>query len=217
MINGDIKWFNKNIQGYLGFKDIYYLSLFSYSRKRHIQLAKLPVCRVTHIALIYLLFDIYHVQARCFLGTCCVLNPLQRLSYCICTCSLWLCMRPRPIELPRPFDFQDRPPTSKISKTSLVTTAYANYCGPFLPNPLCQFSMWEETGVPGENPQRPAERWVLFFSHEDWVEPAASEVKGNSANHLATEAPIKRPKAILLNSTKYPQVKKVLNFSGDKH
>jgi hypothetical protein len=46
---------------------------------------------------------------------------------------------------------------------------------------------------------------------------AASEVKGNSANHLATEAPIKRPKAILLNSTKYPQVKKVLNFSGDKH
>ena len=53
------------------FKDIYYLSLFSYSRKRHIQLAKLPVCRVTHIALIYLLFDIYHVQARCFLGTCC--------------------------------------------------------------------------------------------------------------------------------------------------
>ena len=41
----------------------------------------------------------------------------------------------------------------------------------------------------------------LLFSHEDWVrvalrkylvrfEPAASEVKGKCANHLATEAPI---------------------------
>ena len=39
-------------------------------------------------------------------------------------------------------------------------TAYANYCGPFLPNPPCQLSLWEETGVPGArgNPQLSAER-----------------------------------------------------------
>jgi hypothetical protein len=76
-------------------------------------------------------------------------------------------------------------------------TAYANYCGPFLPNPPCQLSLLEETGVPGENPRLSAERWLLLFSHEDWVrvalrkfslrfEPAASEVKGKCANHLAT-------------------------------
>jgi hypothetical protein len=38
MINGKIKKFNKNINmiKWEKFKDIYYLSLFSYSRKRHI-------------------------------------------------------------------------------------------------------------------------------------------------------------------------------------
>jgi hypothetical protein len=40
----------------------------------------------------------------------------------------------------------------------VTTTAYANYCGPFLPNPPCQLSMWEETGVPGGNPRLSAER-----------------------------------------------------------
>jgi hypothetical protein len=30
--------------------------------------------------------------------------------------------------------------------------------GPFLPNPPCQLSLWEETGVPGENPRLSAER-----------------------------------------------------------
>jgi hypothetical protein len=29
---------------------------------------------------------------------------------------------------------------------------------PFLPNPPCQLSLWEETGVPGENPRLSAER-----------------------------------------------------------
>jgi hypothetical protein len=70
-----------------------------------------------------------------------------------------------------------------------------------LPNPPCQLSLWEETGVPGENPRLSAERWLLLFSHEDWVresthrglnlrpEPAASEVKDKCANHLVTEAP----------------------------
>ena len=37
----------------------------------------------------------------------------------------------------------------------VTTTAYASYCGPFLP---CQLSLWEETGVPGENPRLSAER-----------------------------------------------------------
>ncbi len=44
-------------------------------------------------------------------------------------------------------------------KGRVTTTAYANYCGPALPNPPCQLScMWEETGVPGENPRPSAER-----------------------------------------------------------
>jgi hypothetical protein len=30
--------------------------------------------------------------------------------------------------------------------------------GPFLPNPPCQLSLWEETGVPGGNPRLLAER-----------------------------------------------------------
>ena len=72
--------------------------------------------------------------------------------------------------------------------------------GPFfLPNPPCQLSLWEETGVPGENPRLRQSVDFLLFSHEDWVrvalrkylvrfEPAASEVKGKCANHLATEA-----------------------------
>ena len=30
--------------------------------------------------------------------------------------------------------------------------------GPFLPNPPCQLSLWEETGVPGGNPRLSAER-----------------------------------------------------------
>ena len=74
--------------------------------------------------------------------------------------------------------------------------------GPFLPNPPCQLSLWEETGVPGENPRLRQSVDFLLFSHEDWVrvalrkylvrlEPAASEVKGKCANHLATEPPLR--------------------------
>ncbi len=43
-------------------------------------------------------------------------------------------------------------------KGRVTTTAYANYCGPALPNQPCQHSLWEETGVPGENPRPSAER-----------------------------------------------------------
>jgi hypothetical protein len=74
--------------------------------------------------------------------------------------------------------------------------------------PPCQLSLWEETGIPGENPRlsevpnlvpRPGDEVEkgadLLFSHEDWVrvalrksslrlEPAAIEVKGKCANHF---------------------------------
>jgi hypothetical protein len=74
-----------------------------------------------------------------------------------------------------------------------------------LPNPPCQLSLWEGTGVPGGNPRLSAERWLLLFSREDWVrvalrkfsmrlEPAASEVRGKCANHFATEAPFSQYK-----------------------
>jgi hypothetical protein len=70
----------------------------------------------------------------------------------------------------------------------------------YVPNPFCQLSLWEETGVPCGNPRLSAERWLLLFPHEDWVrvtlgkfslrlEPATSEVKAKCTNHLATEAP----------------------------
>jgi hypothetical protein len=55
-------------------KDIYYLSLFSYSRKRHILTCKVPELPHTQCSQIrkstwfYWLFDIYREQARCFLG-----------------------------------------------------------------------------------------------------------------------------------------------------
>ena len=35
------------------------------------------------------------------------------------------------------------------------------------PNPPCQLSLWEETGVPGENPR--LSPLTILFSHEDWV------------------------------------------------
>jgi hypothetical protein len=38
----------------------------------------------------------------------------------------------------------------------------------YVPNPPCQLSLWEETGVPGGNPRLSAERWLLLFTHEDW-------------------------------------------------
>ena len=31
-------------------------------------------------------------------------------------------------------------------------------CRPVLPNPPCQLSLWEETGVPGKNPRLSAKR-----------------------------------------------------------
>ncbi len=54
-------------------------------------------------------------------------------------------------------------------KGRVTTIAYANYCGPALPNPPCQPSLWEETGVLGADPRPSAERWLMLFSHEDWV------------------------------------------------
>jgi hypothetical protein len=64
----------------------------------------------------------------------------------------------------------------------------------YVPNPPCQLSLWEETGVPGENPRLSAERWLYSFT---WglgsthiekfslrFEPATLEVKGKCANHI---------------------------------
>ena len=34
---------------------------------------------------------------------------------------------------------------------------------PLKPNPPCQISLWEETGVPGENLRLSAERWLYSF------------------------------------------------------
>ena len=48
-------------------------------------------------------------------------------------------------------------------KGRVTTTAWANYCGPVLPNPPCQLSLWEENGVPAENPRLSAERWLYSF------------------------------------------------------
>jgi hypothetical protein len=67
----------------------------------------------------------------------------------------------------------------------------------YVPNPPCQLSLWEETGVPGENPRLSTERWLftlftrgLGSSHIEKfslrLEPATLEVKGKCANHFAT-------------------------------
>jgi hypothetical protein len=71
----------------------------------------------------------------------------------------------------------------------------------YVPNPPCQLSLWEETGVPGENPRLSAERWLLLFhmrtgfeSHWEsshWglnLRPQRWKASA-CANHLATEAP----------------------------
>ena len=51
-------------------------------------------------------------------------------------------------------------------KGRVATTAWANYCGPVLPNLPCQLSLWEEAGVPGQSPRFSL---TILFSHEGWV------------------------------------------------
>jgi hypothetical protein len=58
--------------------------------------------------------------------------------------------------------------------TSLMISPPPNLCV----NPPCQLSLWEETGVPGENPRLSAERRLLLFSHEDWVRVALRRSHG---------------------------------------
>ena len=52
------------------------------------------------------------------------------------------------------------------------------------PNPPCQHSLWEETGVPGENPRLSVE---VLFSHKSVarIEPTISEVKGPCSDDCA--------------------------------
>ena len=89
---------------------------------------------------------------------------------------------------------------SQMSISFVVTY----FCGPFYLTHPVSFSLWEEIGVPGENPRLSAERWLLLFSHEDWVQvalrkfslrfgPTTLEVKGKCANHFTTEAPCIAP------------------------
>jgi hypothetical protein len=61
------------------------------------------------------------------------------------------------------------------------------------PNPPCQHSLLEETGVPGENPRLSAERWQTLFT---WVRSEnrthdlrSSTVQGPCSDDCATEAP----------------------------
>ena len=71
---------------------------------------------------------------------------------------------------------------------------------PRITYPPCQLSLWEETGVPGENPRLSAERWLYSFhmrtgfeSTLRWtllgIELGTSEVKGEWSDHYTTEAP----------------------------
>ena len=68
-------------------------------------------------------------------------------------------------------------------KSRVTTTAWTNCCGPVVRNPPCQLSLWEETGVPGENPRLSAELTILF-SHEDWVRVHLTENKTRNLGGL---------------------------------
>ena len=72
--------------------------------------------------------------------------------------------------------------------------------GPFYLTHPVNFSCGRKPEYPGKTHDFRQSVDFLLFSHEDWVrvalrkylvrfEPAASEVKGKCANHLATEAP----------------------------
>jgi hypothetical protein len=73
--------------------------------------------------------------------------------------------------------------------------------GPFYLTHPVNFPCGRKPEYPGKTHDFRQSVDFLLFSHEDWVrvalrkylvrfEPAASEVKGKCANHLATEAPI---------------------------
>ena len=57
------------------------------------------------------------------------------------------------------------------------------------PNPLCQLSLWEETGAPWENPRLSAERWPTLFTYEsEYGESnprSHSEEKGDCSDDCA--------------------------------
>ena len=67
------------------------------------------------------------------------------------------------------------------------------------PNPPCQLSLLEETGLPGENPRLSAERWLYSFHMRTrfestlrrtllGIESGTLEVKGEWSDHYTTEA-----------------------------
>ena len=69
----------------------------------------------------------------------------------------------------------------------------------------CQLTLWEETGVPGENPWLSAERWLYSFHMRTGfestllgIELGTLEVKGEWSDHYTTEAPKSRDLNVLL-------------------
>ena len=83
------------------------------------------------------------------------------------------------------------------------------------PNPPSQLSLWEETGVPGENPRLSTERRLTLFTWVWWVKSSARiELKTQRWKALAlTTAPPKPPTTIIsCNSTSY--VFSSLNFKS---
>ena len=91
----------------------------------------------------------------------------------------------------------------------VTTTAWANYCGRVLPIPPCQHSLWEETGVPGENPRFSAERWLYSFHMRTGfdstllgIELGTLEVKGEWSDHYTTEAPDTTEAPVVKNLSK---------------
>ena len=64
------------------------------------------------------------------------------------------------------------------------------------PNPFCQHFLWDETGVPGENPRLSAEHFhisgalgwgITMRTFSLRIEHATLEVKGERSDHCATE------------------------------
>ena len=58
-------------------------------------------------------------------------------------------------------------------KGKVTTTSYDIYCGPRLPNPPCQLSLWEESGLPG--------RVAMTTTNEDCNSMPCSQINQNDS------------------------------------
>jgi hypothetical protein len=55
-----------------------------------------------------------------------------------------------------------------LSLTESLQQLWHYFLNYVYPNPPCQLSLWEETGVPGENPRLSAECWQTLFTCLLW-------------------------------------------------